>query len=75
MKVQIICSVRNRPNIDIELTSDVCVPDGIAYFISSEISLEDYAQEWKNKVRVLERRYSYLERARGWIIKNIRGVK
>lgn len=72
MLVRIICSYADLDSIELVKIADPHAPVGSAYVMSAEISLEDYAQEWKQKHRELERRYKYLERGRSWAISNFR---
>ncbi len=72
--IYLICSYSSVNTFDIKVTPDVHAKEDVVYIMQDGISLEDYAQEWKNKVQELEKRYSYLERGREWAIKNFRGL-
>jgi len=72
--ITLICSPVSKEKFDVEIITDIYAKPDTVYVMPDKILLEDYAQEWKNKVRELEKRYSYLERSREWAIKNFRGL-
>lgn len=49
--------------------------DDIYLIPEGDVSLLDYAATYKQKLAALERRYAYLERARDWILSNLRTNK
>ena len=65
------------PGTDIEIVQEVSpyVPNDRVFLVPQGISLEDYAQKYKDELKTLQKRYEYLERARIWILKNIRNDK
>jgi hypothetical protein len=75
MKVTI--TIFHSPSCEVEAKyeqSPYCDGDTV-YLVPNNVSLQDYAQEYKNEIAMLKKRYKYLEKARGWIIKNIKGME
>lgn len=72
-----VITLCRAPGTDIEILQEVSpyVPTDKVFLVPHGTSLEDYAQKYKDELNTLQKRYEYLERARNWILKNIRGEK
>ena len=62
-------------NVEVEKIASIYVPKDTVYFIAKDMSLQDYAQEYKNELYALKKRYAYLERGRNWVVRNLRKLK
>lgn len=74
IKLNIVVAPCNTNNVEIKIIPDSYASNDHVYVMSDGVTLQDYAKEWKDKVRELESRYRYLERGRDWAIKNFRGL-
>ena len=76
MKITIVCSYKDSEKLEIIKTPDKFCKEGVIYLLpNGEICLEDYAAKYKHEIYILKKRYAYLEKARNWILKNIRDEK
>ena len=63
---------KTAQELEVEIVKSIYAQDGHAYFTSNDITLDDYATEWKNKLSEIQKRYKYLEMGRTWILKNLK---
>jgi len=66
-------SMSGKLEISLEVSS-YCVEDRV-YVLPHGVTLVSLFQEYKDRIEDLETRYAYLEKARNWIVKNIRSKK
>jgi hypothetical protein len=69
-----VITLCRAPGADIEILQEVSpfVPQNRVFIIPTGTTLEHCAKEYKDKLEELQKRYEYLERARSWILRNIR---
>lgn len=62
------------PGTEIEILHEVSshLPPGRVFLIPNGTSLLEFESKYKDELLTLQKRYEYLERARNWILKNIR---
>lgn len=62
--INIVSSPKNIDTFTVIKNADINAPKGAIFILTEEITLDEYAKEWKYKVSVLQKRYKYLEHFR-----------
>jgi hypothetical protein len=61
-------------NIELEICESVFMEPRSLFMIPAEgWNIEDPMKQYKDRIKELENKLAYAERARNWILKNIRG--
>lgn len=74
MKIYVHLSYSNYDEVEIVKVPGIYSLDSAVYITAEDVTLQDYAQEWKDKVKKLEKRCEYLEQSKNWVITNLRGL-
>lgn len=74
MKIYVHLSILDYGKVEIVKVPSIYALDSTVYVVGEGVTLPDYAQEWKDKVKKLEKRCEYLERSKDWVVTNLRGL-
>lgn len=62
-------------NIEMEICESIYMDPRSLFMIPSDgWKIEDPFREYKDKIKELEKRLAYAEKAKGWILKNLREI-
>lgn len=74
-EIWFVCSYKTLDTFEVKKIPDRNCPDDQAFIVPQGMTYERACEEVHRRNAELERRYRYMEKARNWVVHNLRRIK